>query len=65
MQEQKDRGRIRGNRELTAALFLFAVLVIGIMTAQYRQKAVVIELSLYSGNSWGVPHCCIISHLSP
>ncbi|MCF7943505.1 MAG: extracellular solute-binding protein [Spirochaetia bacterium] len=25
------------------------------MAAQYRQKAVVIELSLYSGNSWGVP----------
>ena len=38
---------------LVAVLILVTALAVGI--AVYRQKTVVIELSLYSGNSWGVP----------
>lgn len=38
---------------LLPILILISIALIGII--RYRQKTVIIELSLYSGNSWGVP----------
>ena len=46
-------------RKRMLLLFLVALLILVVAAAiavgVYRQKTVVIELSLYSGNSWGVP----------
>jgi multiple sugar transport system substrate-binding protein len=48
------RGRSHWRRWLLVGI-LIGVMVGGFAIIRYRQKTVVIQLSLYSGNSWGVP----------
>lgn len=36
-------------------IVVLILLILGFILFQYRQKAIVIEVSLYTGNSWGVP----------
>jgi multiple sugar transport system substrate-binding protein len=52
MADPKRFGR-RGRFIALPLLVLLLVLVV--LIVQYRRRAVIIELSLYSGNSWGVP----------
>ena len=48
----------RINRPLKIILLIFIVALIvavALYITNYRNKTIIIELSLYSGNSWGVP----------
>src|SRR5690554_5176644 len=50
------RKRMRRPVKILLLILIIVVVVVAVVfVINYRQKTIIIELSLYSGNSWGVP----------